>query len=127
MNRCIPATPCHLSFESRFEIKRTCENQGVRASEGYTEGEGEKFGFRPGRSTSDLLMLLTKIWQDTLTTVVVALDIADAFDRVRHGGLLEKLRAKGIQGDLLQLLGDYLQGRTLQVVVNGEASESHPV
>ncbi|KAG0720631.1 hypothetical protein GWK47_048142 [Chionoecetes opilio] len=55
-------------------------------------------------------------------TVVVALDIAGAFDRVWHGGLLEKLRAKGIQGDLLLLLGDYLQGRTLQVVVNGQAS-----
>uniref|UniRef100_A0A0P4VTV9 Reverse transcriptase domain-containing protein n=1 Tax=Scylla olivacea TaxID=85551 RepID=A0A0P4VTV9_SCYOL len=91
----------------------------------------QQFGFRPGRSTSDLLMLLTGGWQDALDggldSVVVALDIAGAFDRVWHGGLLEKLRAKGIQGDLLQLLGDYLQGRTLQVVVNGQASESLPV
>ncbi|XP_063875034.1 uncharacterized protein LOC135108190 [Scylla paramamosain] len=62
-----------------------------------------------------------------LDSVVVALDIVGAFDRVWHGDLLEKLRAKGIQGDLLQLLGDYLQGRTLQVVVNGQASESLPV
>ena len=91
----------------------------------------QQFGFRPGRSTSDLLMLLTRDWQDALDdgkdTVVVALDIAGAFDRVWHGGLIEKLRAKGIQGDLLQLLGNYLHGRTLQVVVNGQASESHPV
>ena len=58
--------------------------------------------------------------------VVVALDIADAFDRVWHGGLLEKLRAKGIQGDLLLLLENYLQGGTLQVVVNVQASESLP-
>ena len=91
----------------------------------------QQFGFRPGRSTSDLLMLLTKKWQDALDggldTVVVALDIAGAFDRVWHRGLMEKLRAKGIQGNLLQLLGNYLQGRTLQVVVNGQASESLPV
>ena len=91
----------------------------------------QQFGFRPGRSTSDLLTLLTGDWQnaldDGLDTVVVALDIAGAFDRVWHGGLMEKLRAKGIQGDLLQLLGDYLKGRTLQVVVNGQASESFPV
>lgn len=91
----------------------------------------QQFGFRPGRSTSDLLMLLTRDWQDALDdgldTVVVALDIAGAFDRVWHEGLLEKLRAKGIQGDLLCLLGNYLQGRTLQVVVNGQASESLPV
>ncbi|KAK4319782.1 hypothetical protein Pmani_009300 [Petrolisthes manimaculis] len=62
----------------------------------------QQFGFRPGKSTSDLLMLLTRDWQDALDdgldTVVVALDIAGAFDRVWHGGLLEKLRAKGIQG-----------------------------
>ena len=99
-------------------------------SENYLLSD-QQFGFRPGRSTSDLLMLLTRNWQDALDdgqdTVVVALDIAGAFDRVWHGGLLEKLRAKGIQGDLLLLLGNYLQGRTLQVVVNGQASESLPV
>ncbi len=73
-------------------------------------------------------MLLTGGWQDALDggldTVVVALDIAGAFDRIWHRGLLEKLRTKGIHGNLLQVLGDYLQGRTLQVVVNGQASES---
>lgn len=66
-------------------------------------------------------MLLTKSWQDALDdgldTVVVALGIAGAFDRVWHESLLENFRAKGIQDYLLQLLGDYLQGRTLQVVV----------
>ncbi|MEJ1594580.1 reverse transcriptase domain-containing protein, partial [Escherichia coli] len=54
--------------------------------------------------------------------LVVALDIAGAFDRVWHSGLLAKLRAKGIGGSLLTLLEDYLQGRTLRVVVNGRAS-----
>ena len=91
----------------------------------------QQFGFRPGRSTSDLLLLLSKDWQDALDdgqdTLVVALDIAGAFDRVWHEGLLEKLRAKGIQGDLLQLLGRYLQGRNLHVVVNGQQSRDHPV
>lgn len=37
-------------------------------------------------------MLVTKGWQDTLDegldTVIVALDLAGAFDRVWHGGLL---------------------------------------
>ena len=90
-----------------------------------------QFGFRPGRSTADLLLLLSKDWQDALEegldTLVVALDIAGAFDRVWHVGLVEKLRAKGVQGDLLMLLEDYLQGRTLQVVVNGQSSRPSPV
>ena len=91
----------------------------------------KQFGFRPGRSTADLLLLLSKDWQDALEegldTLVVALDIAGAFDRVWHAGLLEKLRAKGVQGDLLMLLEDYLQDRTLQVVVNGQSSRPSPV
>ena len=58
---------------------------------------------------------------------MVALDIVGAFDTVWHGGQLEKLCTKGIQGNLLQLLGNYKQGKILQVVVNGQASESLPV
>ena len=90
----------------------------------------KQFGFRPGQSTSDLLMLLTVEWQDAFDdgqdTVVVALDIAGAFNRVWHRGLLQKLCVKGIQSDLLLLLESYLQRRTLQVVVNGQAPESLP-
>uniref|UniRef100_A0A0P4WNB5 Reverse transcriptase domain-containing protein n=1 Tax=Scylla olivacea TaxID=85551 RepID=A0A0P4WNB5_SCYOL len=84
------------------------------------------FGFRSGRSTSDLLLFLSQEWQDTLDegldTLVVALDIAGAYDRVWHSGLLAKLQAKGIEGSPLMLLEDYLQGRTLRVVVNGRTS-----
>ena len=40
----------------------------------------QQFGFRPGRSTSDQLMLLTRHWQEALDdgrdTVVVVLNIA---------------------------------------------------
>ena len=90
-----------------------------------------QYGFRPGRSTSDLLLHLSQEWQDTLDegldTLVVALDIAGAFDRVWHSGLLAKLCAKGVDGDLLALLGDYLHGRTLRVVINGRASTPAPV
>ena len=91
----------------------------------------KQFGFRHFRSTSDLLLLLTKVWQDSLDngldTIVVALDIAGAFDRVWHEGLIEKLRAKGIQGSLLSLLSNYLHDRTLKVVVNGQSSRSLPI
>ena len=91
----------------------------------------KQFGFRPSRSTADLLLLLTKSWQDALDTgldtLVIALDIAGAFDRVWHKGLLVKLRARGIQGDLLDLIEDYLTGRTLRVVINGQTSREYPI
>ena len=62
-----------------------------------------------------------------LDTLVVALDIARVFDRVWHAGLLEKICAKGIQGNLLKLLENYLQGKTLRVVINGQTSQLSPM
>lgn len=38
-----------------------------------------------------------------------------------------KIPCRGIQGDLLQLLGNYKRRRTLQIVVNEQASKSIPV
>ena len=58
---------------------------------------------------------------------MVTFDIAGDFDRVWHRGLVEKLRANDIQGNLLALLEDYLQGRTLRVVTNGQTSQPSPV
>ena len=90
-----------------------------------------QFGFRASRSTGDLLLLLSKNWQDALDngldTLVIALDIAGAFDRVWHKGLLAKLQERGIQGDLLKLLENYLHGRTLQVAVGGQNSQHYQV
>ena len=90
-----------------------------------------QFGFRSKRSASDLLLHLTSTWQKSLNkakdTIVIALDIAGAFDRVWHKGIIAKLNSLGITGDLLMLLQDYLQGRTLQAVVNGYTSSEHPI
>ena len=78
-----------------------------------------------------MLLLLSRNWQDALDsgldTLVIALDIAGAFDRVWHKGLLAKLQARGIRGDLLKLLENYMNGRTLQVVVGGQSSQHYPV
>ena len=58
----------------------------------------QQFGFRPRRPTSDLQMLLTKKWQDVLDdgqdTVIVALDIASALNRMWYVGLLENSMQK---------------------------------
>ncbi|XP_069979403.1 uncharacterized protein [Penaeus vannamei] len=90
-----------------------------------------QFGFRSSRSTADLLLLLSKNWQDALDTsqdtLVIALDIAGAFDRVWHRGLLAKLQARGISSNLLRLFSDYLTGRTMQVVIGGQSSHKYPI
>ena len=89
-----------------------------------------QFGFRRGRSTSDLL-LLSKSWHDALDagrpSLVIAFDIAEAFDCVWHRGLTAKLEQIGITGDLLHLFSSYLSGRSLHVAVNRFTSASSPV
>ena len=90
-----------------------------------------QFGFMPNRSAADLLLTMATGWNKNLDsakdTFVIALDIAGAFDRVWHKGIVAKLQSLGIDGNLLSLLQDYLQGRTLRVAVNGHSSSEHPV
>ena len=90
-----------------------------------------QFGFMKHRSASDLHLLMSSKWAKALDsglqTLVIALDIEGAFDRVWHKGLLAKLEAFGISGKLLAILGDYLQDRSLQVTVNGSTSRAYPI
>ena len=90
-----------------------------------------QFGFRKGLGTADLL---TALHHERATTVshgglvrVLAIDIAGAFDRVSHAGLLHKVASMGIAGQLLTWLSDYLSGRRLQVVVGGQHSAIFPI
>ena len=87
----------------------------------------KQFGFRKERSTADLLLQITSSWNKSLDrgvdTYVIALDIAGAFDRVWHAGLICKIKSFGIDGNLLGLIKDYLKDRIFQVVVNGYTSK----
>ena len=60
-------------------------------------------------------------------TYVIALDIAGAFDRVWHAGIIAKLESMGIHGNLLMMLESYLRDRRFHVVVNGHSSKEYPV
>ena len=74
-----------------------------------------QFDFRRGRSTSDILLLLSNSWHDALDpgrpSLMIALDITGAFDCVWHRGLTAKLEQMGITGDLLHLFSSYLSAR----------------
>jgi hypothetical protein len=54
-------------------------------------------------------------------------DITEAFDRVWHDGLLYKLKAAGICGNLHNWFNDYLYGRKQRVVLNGQSSSYHTI
>jgi len=59
-----------------------------------------QYGFRPHRSTGDLLTYISQKLNSTLhgsgEACIVALDISKAFDRVWHPALISKCRSFGL-------------------------------
>ena len=86
-------------------------------------------GFRPGDSCpNQLLSLVHQIHtafndKNCLEVRSVFLDMSKAFDKVWHEGLLFKLQQNGIEGNLLNLLKNYLSHRKQRVVINGMESK----
>ena len=93
--------------------------------------DNAQFGFRPGRSTDDqLLLTYTDVSQGLDQGHIVDLilfDFRKAFDVVCHTILLDKLKCLGIQGHVLAWLQDFLVERTMRVIVKGASSVDQPV
>ena len=58
---------------------------------------------------------------------VLAVDIAGAFDKVSHNGVLHKAERCGISGPLLAWLRSYLTDRHIRVVIGGQSSPTHRI
>ena len=90
-----------------------------------------QFGFRPGRSTEDQLLLtyndISKGLDAGHLVDLVLFDFSKAFDIVCHNVLIEKLRLIGIQGQVLHWLHNFLTGRIMQVLVKNKLSEERDV
>ena len=59
-----------------------------------------------------------------LEAILIALDVAGAFDKVWWAALLANLEHCGMSGKCLQLMKPYLSARFLYVVANGIASDT---
>ena len=88
-------------------------------------------GFRSGFSCETQLAVtldeLTKNCDQGLQTDIAILDFSKAFDTVPHDKLVHKLEAYGIRGNLLTWVRNFLTGRKMRVVVDGEQSEETEV
>ena len=104
-------------FDAIYEF--LCENQLLTPNQ---------FGFRPGDSTINQLLSIThKIYSifdefPSRETRTVFPEISKAFDKVRHDGLLLKLKSYGISGCLFTVIKDFLNNRNQRVVLNGKSS-----
>ena len=90
-----------------------------------------QFGFRGSLSTADLLIKLHHEWSKSLASGgavhVLAINIAGAFDKVSHSGVLHKAKCYGISGPLLTWLRSYLENRQIKAVVGGQSSTPHNI
>ena len=84
-------------------------------------------GFIPGDSSVNQLTFLYNTFCKAIDSGkevrAVFCDISKAFDRVWHAGLLYKLRAAGVTGEVLAWFKSYLSNRRQRVVIPGATSD----
>jgi len=84
-------------------------------------------GFMPKKSCGtnllEFLETVTREVDEGRPVDVIFLDFAKAFDKVPKERLLQKLRAHGVQGNILRWIRNWLTGRRQRVVLNGKCSD----
>ena len=88
---------------------------------------GTQSGFKPNDSCVNQLILITHnvfsvFDANPLLEVRGFLDLSKAFDRVWHRDLLHKLKNRGINGNLLDLIESFLYNRCQRLVLIGQPS-----
>jgi len=93
--------------------------------------DASQSGFRAGHSTTDPLARLESSIRTCFiraeTCVAVFLDIEKAFDSVWHVGLLKKLQASGLHGNLPFFIQEFLQSRKISVRISNRNSKVFPI
>ncbi|XP_045101462.1 uncharacterized protein LOC123498421 [Portunus trituberculatus] len=91
----------------------------------------EQCGFRPHRSTLDVLGQIEYHICDTYrqrqVMMALFLDLEGAFDSAPHEGILYKLALMGITGTTLAWVRDFLTGHSFQVAVGASLSPSQGI
>ena len=92
---------------------------------------GYQCGYRRGQGTTTALIRLENEIRKSLdkgeVCIVVYFDLANAFDKVWHTGILYKLARMGFKGDILRWLRNYFINRKIKVRIDGQYSEELPI
>ncbi|GBN47667.1 putative RNA-directed DNA polymerase from transposon BS [Araneus ventricosus] len=90
-----------------------------------------QFGFQKQLSTNDQLVRVTELIDDGFekseTTGALFLDIAKAFDKIWHDGLLLMLMRLVVSAQLIEILRSYLTSRNFMVRVDNIISTPGPI
>ena len=116
----LTSIPCRL-MESVMRdelVEHLLQNNLIKSSQ---------HGFMKNKScTTNLLEFLERVTneQDNGNCMdIIYLDFSKAFDKVPRLRLLEKLHAHSIEGNVLNWIDEWLNGRKQRTVLNGETSE----
>jgi hypothetical protein len=90
-----------------------------------------QFGSRKGRSAIDAAAIMVDkahaAWTNGDITGVLLMDIKAAFPSVAKGRLVNEMKVKRMDGDLIRWTESFLSERTVEMIIEGNAMERHPV
>lgn len=92
----------------------------TRLEKELEEGGGlhpHQYGFRRGKSTVQALetVMETVHAYDRAWTVLITIDVRNAFNMARHDLIIQKLRSRHISGYLVNMVSSYLRNRKIQI------------
>ena len=119
-----------LSIPSKVVEHLVCSQLNSHLQKQNLQTE-HQWGFRPQRSTEDMLLYMTEKWRKSIdnneVVAVLFIDFRKAFDSVSHQILIKKMMASGISGDFLSYLTSYLSDRKQFTSLNGAESSLESV
>jgi hypothetical protein len=90
-----------------------------------------QFSNRKGRSAIEAEAFMVDrahaAWTDGNITGVLLMDIKAAFPSVAQGRLVNGMKAKHIEGDLIRWTESFRSTRTVEMIIEGNAMTRHPV
>jgi hypothetical protein len=90
-----------------------------------------QFGSRKRRSAIDTTAIMVDrahaVWREGSVTGVLLMVIKAAFPSVGRGRLVHTMKGKGIDGDLIRWTASFLSDRTVEMAIEGNVMERHPV
>ena len=121
--RPISSTPCLARLFERLVLSRLQEH--LKKNNLIITNQS---GFRKDRQTKDNILFLTQTAQQAVNegkkTLSIFFDIAGAFDKVWHQGLLFKLHVIRVPFYLIKIIANFLGGRTFAVKIEGKYSSN---
>ena len=105
----------------------------VLAEEAERRGlnSGGQYGSRKRRSEIDAAAIMVDraqaAWRQGLIAGVLLMDIKAAFPSIGRGRLIHTMRGNGMDGHLIRWAASFLTGRMVEMVIEGNVMERHPV